>query len=216
MTLAEYNAKCNTDDWNAENNIDTKMKCSICIPISMEDNVRQDQFFNLRFCGKRAGYNFINTVRPKLNGQSGTLIYECPTGFVACSTETSAENTICVEKSKTADCPLTFARFFDAAVATANYSDSAYISFDVKSSAYGMYKFVTSKSKGDNLPLTSFKLEEFKPCLDNRDVSRTSATTFYPLEVDRLNGDCRIVEQFQEKYDKRYTDMGIKIFVKDV
>lgn len=33
------------------------------------------------------------------------------------------------------------------------------------------YSFVTSTTKGDNLPLTSFKLET-KPCLDSRDTSR--------------------------------------------
>ena len=40
MTLAEYKKKCNTENWNAENNINTKIKCSICIPINMEDNIR--------------------------------------------------------------------------------------------------------------------------------------------------------------------------------
>lgn len=39
---------------------------------------------------------------------------------------------------------------------------------------------------------------------------------FYPLENDRLIEDCREVEQFSEKYDTRYIEMGIKISEYDV
>lgn len=43
---------------------------------------------------------------------------------------------------------------------------------------------VTSRTKGDSLPVTSFKIED-KPCLDSRDKSQSPTTQFYPLEKDR-------------------------------
>ena len=61
-------------------------------------------------------------------------------------------------------------------------------------------KFVTSKTKGDNLPLTSFKIE-LQPCLDHNNVSKAPNADYYPLEFDRLEEDCAFVEQFEEKFD---------------
>ena len=60
------------------------------------------------------------------------------------------------------------------------------------------------------MPLTSFKVEK-KPCLDSRDTSKSSATVFYPLEVEIQVPDCVTVDQFSEKFDSRYADMGIEI-----
>ena len=69
---------------------------------------------------------------------------------------------------------------------------------------------MTSKVVGDNLPLTSFKVEK-KPCLDSGDTSRASSSVFYPLEVDKNVHDCDTLKQFNEAFDSRYTDMGIDI-----
>ena len=75
---------------------------------------------------------------------------------------------------------------------------------------------MTSKTIGNNLPLTTFKVEN-KPCLDPNDVSRAATTIFYPLEIDRLREDCRIVDQFKEKFDTRFSSMGdIKVNEYDV
>jgi hypothetical protein len=165
----------------------------------------------MRFCGTRGGSPFVNVARPVSTGKIGATAYECPKDFVACSTATSLENTICVNKSKTADCPITFAKFVTVADAAATYSDTAYTVQEVDKE----YKFVTSKTKGDNLPLTSFKIEE-KPCLNNKDTSRATTSTFYPLENDRNAANCSIVDQFNERYDTRYVNMGIKVSEYDV
>ena len=77
------------------------------------------------------------------------------------------------------------------------------------------YYFLTSTTKGDNLPLTSFNVEA-KPCLDHNDVSKASNAVFYPLELDRKLEDCREIAQFSERYDSRYMDLGLKISEYDV
>ena len=74
------------------------------------------------------------------------------------------------------------------------------------------YSLVTSTSKGDNLPLTSFRVEE-RPCLDHRDTSKTNVTSpsdmlYYPLELDRLGEGCQELSQFGERFDTRYLGMG--------
>lgn len=72
------------------------------------------------------------------------------------------------------------------------------------------HSFVTSKFKGDNLPLTSFKVEK-KPCLDPTEVSTDTQQRYYPLENDRRRKDCSTIEQYSEKYDTRYRDLGLTI-----
>ena len=74
---------------------------------------------------------------------------------------------------------------------------------------------MTSNTKGDSLPLTSFKVEA-KPCLDHNDVSKAPNAEFYPLENDRKIEDCREIAQFSERYDSRYLDLGLKISEYDV
>ena len=164
----------------------------------------------MRFCGTRGGKSFKNVQRPEPSTGSE---YVCPTNFSPCSADTSFENTICVSNTKlTTDCPIITALF----VKTSDYSTSTYPTADYN--VYEVdddYKFITSTTKGDNLPLTSFKLET-KPCLDHNDVSRATNAVFYPLERDRLIQDCQDVEQFSERYDTRYTDLGLEITEYDV
>jgi len=74
---------------------------------------------------------------------------------------------------------------------------------------------VTSTVKGDNLPLTSFKIET-KPCLDDRDTSKAITAQFYPLEGDRHKSDCRTIDQFEEEFDSRYISLGAEISEYDV
>lgn len=96
------------------------------------------------------------------------------------------ENTICVSSAKkSTDCPITLAKF----VKTGDYSSAKYPSSDYTVQDVEDYKFITSTTKGDNLPLTSFKIES-KPCLDKNDTSKATNAVFYPLEIDRLKQDC--------------------------
>ena len=74
---------------------------------------------------------------------------------------------------------------------------------------------MTSKTVGDSLPLTSFKLEK-KPCLDPTKQSTDPSARFYPTELDRKNNDCVLIEQFNETYDTRYADAGTTVTEYDV
>ena len=140
-------------------------------------------------------------------GKTGTAAYECPKDTVKCSPATSNSNTICVASSKkSTECPITFAKFIKASEKSKYHDTAKYKVHKVDSE----HSFVTSKVVGDNLPLTSFKVEK-KPCLDSGDTSKSSATVFYPLEIDRNVHDCDTVKQFNEKFDSRYTDMGLDI-----
>lgn len=60
-------------------------------------------------------------------------------------------------------------------VATSNSTNTTYPSSSYKvQKVDSEYSFVTSTTKGDNLPLTDFKLES-RPCLDSRDTSRATS-----------------------------------------
>ena len=111
----------------------------------------------------------------------------------------------------TTDCPLTFAQFIPVSGRAQYDNDNGYTVQSVDSN----FVFVSSTTRGDNLPLTQFKVEE-KPCLDTRDVSVASNAEFYPLEKDRKNTDCRQFKQFHEQYDTRYASMGYSISEYDV
>ena len=140
-------------------------------------------------------------------GKTGTAAYECPKDTVKCSPATSNSNTICVASSKkSTECPITFAKFIKASEKSKYHDTAKYKVHKVDTE----HEFVTSKVVGDNLPFTSFKVEK-KPCLDSGDTSKSSASIFYPLEVDKDVSDCVTVEQFNEKFDSRYANMGIEI-----
>jgi len=87
---------------------------------------------------------------------------------VPCSTATSKENTVCINKTrdKTKECPITYMKFVTISEAATMDDDPDYKIYTVDDE----HSFVTSKFKGDNLPLTSFKVEK-KPCLDPTEVS---------------------------------------------
>ena len=176
------------------------------MPISVQAPVKQDEFFDMRFCGKRGGQSFMNAIRPLPTGKTGTAAYECPKDTVKCSPKTSNSNTICIATNKKADCPITFAKFIKTSEKS-KYSDTAKYKVHKVDSEH---EFVTSKVEGDNLPLTSFKVEK-KPCLDSSDTSKSGSTVFYPLENDKNVPDCVNVKQFNEMYDSRYADMGMEI-----
>jgi len=58
-----------------------------------------------RMCGVRGGLPYKDAVRADFStGQ-------CPSGYVACSSRTSVENTICVTSNDLGSCPITYAAF---------------------------------------------------------------------------------------------------------
>lgn len=101
------------------------------------------------------------------------------------------------------ECPITFATFVKADL----YSESDYPATDFSvQDVNGDVKFVTSTTRGDNLPLTSFKVEA-QPCLDPSQNSDAPTKTHYPLERERIEESCSESEAF----DPRYYDSGLKI-----
>lgn len=184
-----------------------------CMAISMKPAKVQDEFFDMRFCGKRNGMSFANAVRP-VKGKGPNPSYKCPTNTVACSSETSNDHTICIKSSdKASKCPITLAKFVLDSGASAYKNDAAYKVQDVD----GEWVFVTSQFKGDNLPIVNYHVGE-KPCLDSRDTAPTHGQKFYPLEndINKFN-TCRTIKQFNKSEDSRYvTTQGVEISEYDV
>ena len=72
----------------------------------------QDQkatFRGKRICGKRGGYNFLNSTRVDIDNKT------CPNGYVPCSNETSPEHTICLpcDQAGREKCPITMLKIVD-------------------------------------------------------------------------------------------------------
>ena len=63
--------------------------------------VTSDMFDGVRLCAKSGSFAFqdFKQISP---GET-----ECPIDFVACSEDTSLENTLCVKESKKEECPIT-------------------------------------------------------------------------------------------------------------
>lgn len=183
-----------------------------CITIDSPP-VNQDQFMGKRFCGFRSGEPFTEAVRPVQTGKMGQKdAYACPEGFVPCSEETSADNTICegATKDKSVVCPITMMKFIPKEDES-KYPDSDYTVQSVDETN----SFVYSKTKGDSLPLTSFNIES-KPCLDPSLISSGQNEEFYLLEVDQTNSDCVVDDYYGVAYDSRYEDLGLSISEYDV
>ena len=63
-------------------------------------------------CGSKSGEPFLNVTRP----DPTTL--NCPAGTVACSTKTSADNTICYPPDELEKCPITDMYTYDPSTHT--------------------------------------------------------------------------------------------------
>ena len=79
-----------------------------CKTIEASSARRLNQFGKLRICGKNNGDQFLNAVRPDLDGT-------CPSGYKPCSKKTGPEATICHKESKPQNetCPITDIKFID-------------------------------------------------------------------------------------------------------
>lgn len=160
----------------------------------------------MRFCGTRGGQPFKSASRP-VQQKNGS--WACPTGTVACSAATNTDHTICVKPTEKAKCPLTFAEF----IANDVNSLAPYRTSDYKIQvANDFFAFVTSTTKGDNLPIVNFHVGE-RPCLDSRDVAPSPGAKFYPLEEEKLKNTfktCRTIEQFKASQDSRYRTSSVR------
>ena len=137
--------------------------------------------------------NFSNAVRPTFTGKmtsKGKEKYECPKNFAPSSTATSKGNTVCIQstKDKKKECPVTLMKFISKLEKVTYAADPDYHLAEVDDD----HSFIWSKTVGDNLPLSSFKVEG-KPCLDPHDTSLTAVQKFYPLEYDRNLRDCHTI-----------------------
>ena len=112
--------------------------------------VSQDKFFGLRFCGKRASWDFSTSVRPQPTNTTGQ--YKCPANYEPCSSATTAENTICVATNadKNTTCPVTDIAFINAAQNKTFLDNPRYTVIRINQ----LNSLVFSKNVTDRLPLT--------------------------------------------------------------
>ena len=61
----------------------------VCRRSSEADGITMTELEGDTICGRRGGRQFVDTLRPNIDG-------ECPAKTVPCSRKTSPENTICV------------------------------------------------------------------------------------------------------------------------
>ena len=84
MTQSEYDAYVRNKASSSNSGLSiTQVKAlEKCEPISALEAKAQDKFWDVTFCGTRAGNSFVNAVRPYPQGDD---VYECPKGYAACS-----------------------------------------------------------------------------------------------------------------------------------
>lgn len=106
-------------------------------------------------CGKTGGTPFQNVTRPNVDGV-------CPNSYEACSTVTSAENTVCYPSNViSTSCPITDIQIVD----NLNLSD---LDASYSSVAFNDTASIAYSKKTDNLPLTSFSIQ-VQPCINPYD-----------------------------------------------
>lgn len=99
-------------------------------------------------CGKLGGKPFQNATRPDVNNY-------CPSGTTACSTATSAENTLCVPPTAKANsCPITDILFIGAASET-TYVAQGYTILTIESDPNTLLAY---NKDTNSLPPTSIKV----------------------------------------------------------
>ena len=131
-----------------------------------------------KICGKRAGSNFLSTVRPK---SPDGVTFACPTGYEPCGdpdalTNGKQESVICAVDTST-ECPIT----------------SINLDFDPS----GFAKPVVNNSKEpDNLPLANFKFSTSTPCLDwTKEPSSAKGSITEELTYTEEDAGCTVVNE---------------------
>ena len=185
-----------------------------CSPIQSRPAEDQDEFWDFRFCATRGSTTFKSATRMQESTRPG-VDYECPSGKVACSSATDFQNTICMKQADkdAGKCPITG---FNIVPQTGNTKSTLQSQGWTVTDLKDDYYLLVSKTVGNNLPLTNFNLED-TPCLDSRDVSLSVGQKFYPTELDRLSvTGCREIDQFNARFDTRYTSMSSSISEEDL
>ena len=155
-----------------------------------EPPITQSSLGGVVLCGTRGGEPFASVTRPDANNQ-------CPAGTSACSSATSAENTVCYpDDEKESKCPITSMRF----ELTSGIDSSAATAIRVSDE----YSLVFSKSSADSLPITSTQMAFSEPCMVPSEVVELPA--FYPTEIDRNRLTCSEIHGRRE--DSRYEKAG--------
>ena len=120
-----------------------------------------------KICGQRGGKSFLEATRPTYDDGM------CPEGFELCypleeASNSTAQNSLCVESGKQAECPITGIAF-DLDTVPENLRDT-YIKAtneDDSQQVDGLALDNLYYTKANfQLPITSLKLQSHKPCLD--------------------------------------------------
>lgn len=131
-------------------------------------------------CGKPGGAPFATVKRPELVGSE----YLCPSGTSPCSPVTSPENTVCYPGGATdSSCPITEIFFAGPNLNATIINDTAYTVETYSETDPDMRYLVYSKTKTDNLPLTTTTVNS-RPCLNPNKVE-LPREAYYPTELDR-------------------------------
>lgn len=70
-----------------------------CDNIWGRDSIEQSIYYGKQICGKRGGVTYKDATRANADG-------DCPSGFEACSKNTSPADTWCVKNSHDEECPV--------------------------------------------------------------------------------------------------------------
>ena len=132
-------------------------------------------FWGKHICGKQGGNPLSSAVRPDI--KTGL----CPDGTSPCSSHTSAEHTIC--SSLPQDCPITDIKIVQA-TDTAHYGDYVTERLQKVNDTHSWW-LLYSTTVGDNLPLTTFKIDQYN-CLRPDQKQTYIGQDSHPLEKDRV------------------------------
>ena len=156
-------------------------------------------------CAKADGASFLDSVRVDPTTK------KCQSGYSACSTHTSAENTICVKdtEDKAKVCPITRVEFktFSTEQAAKDWAaaDTYTWDFEDYDEDDDVYMFWTKDY--DSLPVTQSKIETFQPCMNPKQSSIYEA--YSPFMAEKTIPKCTQDITNGLKYDSRYIDTGI-------
>lgn len=131
-----------------------------CKEIPANEAVNQTSFYGKYICGVRGGDPFSTVVRPD------SKFDRCPIGTQRCSKSTSLEHTVCYPPDEMdTKCPITDLKIVQNKDLR-SYPKSSYKRRTFNSTSTLVY----SKTKGDNLPIGTTKVEH-RPCAKPNQVS---------------------------------------------
>lgn len=168
------------------------------------------------FCGEVSSVSFMDAKRVD------SVTEECPSGTLPCSLATSAENTICMEPTKSQkqqeysesdDCPIVDMFLLQKWSDVEEFMNNTYDWTATKNvSNYeddNELWLIYTKNATDSLPVSSTKVST-TPCIDP--FARIGGVrSFYPTEIDRNTPLCAMDEHLFVVEDSRYTSLDFEI-----